>query len=102
MFERHYTLAQLSVNADVGSSERIASYMEGQFGRPELSADLGYRFSQELFSHYLSESKGLYFEIAPFKTLTARFQNNTFPYYNTQRNIAQQSPTSFGEMEGVI
>jgi hypothetical protein len=57
MFERHYTLAQLSVKADVGSPERIASYMEGQFGRPELSADLGYRFSQELFAHYLSESE---------------------------------------------
>jgi hypothetical protein len=57
MFERHYTLAQLSVRADIGSSERITAYMEGQFGRPELAADLGYRFSQELFSHYLSESK---------------------------------------------
>jgi len=66
MFERHYTLAQLSVKADVGSSERIAAYMEGQFGRPELSADLGYRFSQELFSHYLSESEHPRVEIALF------------------------------------
>ena len=56
LFERHYTLVELAVHPDVGSQERIDAYMSGEFGRSELSAELGYRFAQELFKHYLAES----------------------------------------------
>lgn len=56
LFERHYTLVQLAVHPEVGSQEKIDAYMSGEFGRSELSAELGYRFAQELFKHYLAES----------------------------------------------
>ena len=55
LFERHYTLVQLAVHPEVGSQEKIDAYMSGEFGRQELSTELGYRFSQELFKHYLAE-----------------------------------------------
>jgi hypothetical protein len=54
MFERHYTLVRLAM---IGPPGKIPQYMDGQFGRTDLSEVLGYRFAQQLFAYHLAKSE---------------------------------------------
>jgi hypothetical protein len=72
MFEREYTLAQMSVRGDIGSPQRISLYLEGHFGRQNIAHSVhGYRFAQELFAYYLDNSKSLNEDIALPKLISS-------------------------------